>query len=168
MNELSQCSGIENYRAFFSAKRGIPASRRPCSTISPADGLLVIDEPTSRCRRSAVCTGATGRAKRRWWNTVLPPSRRRWITGRCEVWQRIQRRAPQTIYACRRPGAYELINPAARLDQVVRPTGLLDLIIEVRPVATQVDDLAVRDPPVHGHQRARAGHHYQADGGGLN
>ncbi len=78
--------------------------------------------------------------------------------------------APQTIYVSATPGAYELDKSGGEVvDQVVRPTGLLDPIIEVRPVATQVDDLLSGDPPAHGHQRARAGHHsHQADGGGLN
>ncbi|VTO21058.1 excinuclease ABC subunit B [Klebsiella variicola] len=50
--------------------------------------------------------------------------------------------APQTIYVSATPGAYELDKSGGEVvDQVVRPTGLLDPIIEVRPVATQVDDL---------------------------
>lgn len=53
--------------------------------------------------------------------------------------------APQTIYVSATPGAYELDKSGGEVvDQVVRPTGLLDPIIEVRPVATQVDDLLSR------------------------
>ncbi|MCS6067240.1 hypothetical protein LNO81_08225 [Klebsiella variicola subsp. variicola] len=80
MNELGYCSGIENYSR-FSSGRGPGEPPPTLFDYLPADGLLVIDESTLRCRRSAVCTGATGRAKRRWWSTVSA-CRRRWITGR--------------------------------------------------------------------------------------
>ncbi len=53
--------------------------------------------------------------------------------------------APQTIYVSATPGKYELEKSGDEvIDQVVRPTGLLDPILEVRPVATQVDDLLSR------------------------
>lgn len=58
--------------------------------------------------------------------------------------------APQTIYVSATPGNYELEKSGGDVvDQVVRPTGLLDPIIEVRPVATQVDDL-LRDSSASG------------------
>ncbi|HCZ47484.1 MAG TPA: excinuclease ABC subunit B, partial [Gammaproteobacteria bacterium] len=55
-----------------------------------------------------------------------------------EEWERL---APQTIFVSATPGPYELGRTSTVIDQVVRPTGLVDPEVEIRPVATQVDDL---------------------------
>lgn len=80
MNELGYCSGIENYSRFLSG-RGPGEPPPTLFDYLPADGLLVIDESHVTVPQIGGMYRATGRAKRRWWNTVSA-CRRRWITGR--------------------------------------------------------------------------------------
>ncbi len=95
---------------------------------------------TSPFHKLAACIAVTGRVKRHWWSTASA-CHQRWITVRLSL-KSFEALAPQTIYVSATPGNYELEKSGGDVvDQVVRPTGLLDPIIEVRPVATQVDDL---------------------------
>lgn len=139
MNELGYCSGIENYSRYLSGRK----EGEPPPTLfdyMPADGILVIDESHVTVPQ----IGGMYRGDRARKETLVQygfrlPSA---LDNRPLKFEEFESLAPQTIYVSATPGAYELEKSNGDVvDQVVRPTGLLDPIIEVRPVATQVDDL---------------------------
>lgn len=139
MIELGYCSGIENYSRYLSNRsQGEP----PPTLIDyfPPDGLLIIDE--SHVTVSQV--GAMYRGDRsRKENLVeygfrLPSA----LDNRPLKFEEFELLSPQTVYVSATPGDYELNKCNGEVaEQVIRPTGLLDPEIEIRPVATQVDDL---------------------------
>ncbi|MDF7671521.1 excinuclease ABC subunit UvrB [Orbaceae bacterium ESL0721] len=139
MNELGFCSGIENYSRFLSQRKpGDP----PATLFDylPADGLLFIDEShVAIPQLGAMYNGDRSRKM----NLVeygfrLPSA----LDNRPLKFSEFENIMPQTIYVSATPAKYEIEKSGGEIiDQVVRPTGLLDPIIEVRPVATQVDDL---------------------------
>tara|TARA_A200000159_G_scaffold164721_1_gene195751 strand:- start:4423 stop:6477 length:2055 start_codon:yes stop_codon:yes gene_type:complete len=139
MMELGYCSGIENYSRYLSGR----APSEPPPTLLdyfPADGLMFIDE--SHVTVSQV--GAMYRGDRSRKETLVEfgfrlPSA---LDNRPLKFEEFEQICPQTIYVSATPGDYELKKTEGDIvEQVVRPTGLLDPIIEVRPVATQVDDV---------------------------
>ncbi|WGE53660.1 excinuclease ABC subunit UvrB [Actinobacillus equuli] len=139
MNELGYCSGIENYSRYLSGRK----EGEPPPTLfdyMPADGLLIIDESHVTVPQ----IGGMYRGDRARKETLVQygfrlPSA---LDNRPLRFEEFERLAPQTIYVSATPGNYELEKSNGDVvDQVVRPTGLLDPIIEVRPVATQVDDV---------------------------
>ena len=139
MMELGYCSGIENYSRYLSGR----APGEPPPTLLdyfPADGLMFIDE--SHVTVSQV--GAMYRGDRSRKETLVEfgfrlPSA---LDNRPLKFEEFEQICPQTIYVSATPGDYELKKTEGDVvEQVVRPTGLLDPIIEVRPVATQVDDV---------------------------
>jgi len=139
MQELGYCSGIENYSRYLSGR----APGEPPPTLLdylPDDALMIIDE--SHVTVSQV--GAMYRGDRsRKENLVeygfrLPSA----MDNRPLKFEEFEAIMPQTIYVSATPGDYELDKSAGEVaEQVIRPTGLVDPQIEVRPVATQVDDL---------------------------
>jgi len=139
MNELGYCSGIENYSRYLSG-RGPGEAPPTLFDYLPADGLLVIDESHVTIPQ----IGGMYRGDRARKETLVEygfrlPSA---LDNRPMKFEEFEALAPQTIYVSATPGNYELEKSGGEIvDQVVRPTGLLDPIIEVRPVATQVDDL---------------------------
>ncbi|MCY9846628.1 excinuclease ABC subunit UvrB [Pectobacterium jejuense] len=139
MNELGYCSGIENYSRYLSG-RGPGEPPPTLFDYLPADGLLVIDESHVTVPQ----IGGMYRGDRARKETLVEygfrlPSA---LDNRPMKFEEFEALAPQTIYVSATPGNYELEKSGGEvIDQVVRPTGLLDPIIEVRPVATQVDDL---------------------------
>ena len=139
MQELGYCSGIENYSRYLSGRNpGDP----PPTLIDyfPADGLLFIDE--SHVTVSQI--GAMYKGDRSRKETLVEygfrlPSA---LDNRPLKFEEFEQISPQTIYVSATPGKYELAKtPDDIIEQVVRPTGLLDPEIEIRPVGTQVDDL---------------------------
>lgn len=139
MNELGYCSGIENYSRYLSGRN----SGEPPPTLFdylPADGLLIIDESHVTVPQ----IGAMYKGDRSRKETLVDygfrlPSA---LDNRPLKFDEFEALAPQTIYASATPGAYELEKSGGEvIEQVVRPTGLLDPVVEVRPVTTQVDDL---------------------------
>lgn len=139
MVELGYCSGIENYSRYLSGR----APGEPPPTLLdyfPADGLLFIDE--SHVTVSQV--GAMYKGDRSRKETLVEfgfrlPSA---LDNRPLKFDEFELISPQTIYVSATPGQYELDKSQGQVvEQVVRPTGLLDPELEVRPVATQVDDL---------------------------
>lgn len=138
MAELGYCSGIENYSRYLSSRKaGEPP---PCLfDYLPDDALLVIDEShVSVPQLGAMYKGDRSRKE----NLVnfgfrLPSA----LDNRPLRFDEFEALAPQTLYVSATPGAYEEQHSDAVIEQVVRPTGLLDPQIEVRPVATQVDDV---------------------------
>ncbi len=138
MNELGYCSGIENYSRFLSG-RGPGEPPPTLFDYLPADGLLVVDESHVTIPQ----IGGMYRGDRARKETLVEygfrlPSA---LDNRPLKFEEFEALAPQTIYVSATPGNYELEKSGGDVvDQVVRPTGLLDPIIEVRPVATQVDE----------------------------
>ncbi|OLQ89934.1 excinuclease ABC subunit B [Vibrio ponticus] len=139
MNELGFCSGIENYSRYLSGR----SEGEPPPTLFdylPADGLLIIDESHVTVPQ----IGAMYKGDRSRKETLVEygfrlPSA---LDNRPLKFDEFESLAPQTIFVSATPGNYELEKSADEIaDQVVRPTGLLDPELEVRPVATQVDDL---------------------------
>ncbi|RRN02569.1 excinuclease ABC subunit UvrB [Bibersteinia trehalosi] len=138
MNELGYCSGIENYSRYLSGRKEGEAPPTLFDYM-PADGILVIDESHVTVPQ----IGGMYRGDRARKETLVQygfrlPSA---LDNRPLRFEEFERLSPQTIYVSATPGAYELEKNPDVVDQVVRPTGLLDPIIEVRPIATQVDDL---------------------------
>jgi excinuclease ABC subunit B len=139
MLELGYCSGIENYSRYLSGR----APGEPPPTLIdyfPADGLLFIDE--SHVTVSQI--GAMYKGDRSRKETLVEygfrlPSA---LDNRPLKFEEFEHISPQTIYVSATPGLFELEKSDGDvIEQVVRPTGLLDPIIEVRPVASQVDDV---------------------------
>ena len=139
MLELGYCSGIENYSRYLSRR----APGEPPPTLMdylPDDALLIIDEShVTVSQVGAMYKGDRSRKE----NLVeygfrLPSA----LDNRPLKFDEFEAIAPQTLYVSATPGKYELERSSGEVvEQVVRPTGLVDPIIEVRPVATQVDDL---------------------------
>ncbi|NNN47238.1 excinuclease ABC subunit UvrB [Vibrio sp. 2-2(8)] len=139
MNELGFCSGIENYSRYLSGRK----EGEPPPTLFdylPHDGLLIIDESHVTVPQ----IGAMFKGDRSRKETLVEfgfrlPSA---LDNRPLKFEEFESLAPQTIFVSATPGNYELEKSAGQIvDQVVRPTGLLDPVLEVRPVATQVDDV---------------------------
>lgn len=139
MNELGFCSGIENYSRYLSGR----SEGEPPPTLFdylPHDGLLIIDESHVTVPQ----IGAMYKGDRSRKETLVEfgfrlPSA---LDNRPLKFEEFEALAPQTIFVSATPGNYELEKSDGDIaDQVVRPTGLLDPQLEVRPVATQVDDL---------------------------
>ena len=106
--------------------------RRRCSNISPTRRWSSPTRATSPFRRSAACIAATSGARRRWPNTasVCPPA---WTTGRCasREWNAMR---PQTVAVSATPSAWEMEEAGGVfVEQVIRPTGLIDPQIDIRP-----------------------------------
>ncbi|MEZ9056965.1 excinuclease ABC subunit UvrB [Vibrio pelagius] len=139
MTELGFCSGIENYSRYLSGRAEGEAPPTLFDYL-PADGLLVIDESHVTVPQ----IGAMYKGDRSRKETLVEfgfrlPSA---LDNRPMKFDEFEAIAPQTIFVSATPGNYELEKSDGDIaDQVVRPTGLLDPEIEVRPVATQVDDL---------------------------
>ncbi|CAM3591748.1 MULTISPECIES: excinuclease ABC subunit UvrB [Rahnella] len=139
MNELGYCSGIENYSRYLSG-RGPGEPPPTLFDYLPADGLLIVDESHVTIPQ----IGGMYKGDRSRKETLVEygfrlPSA---LDNRPMRFEEFEALAPQSIYVSATPGKYELEKSGDDVvDQVVRPTGLLDPLIEVRPVSTQVDDL---------------------------
>jgi excinuclease ABC subunit B len=138
MRELGYCSGIENYSRYLSNRA--PGEPPPCLfDYLPKEALLVVDEShVSIPQIGAMYKGDRSRKE----NLVnfgfrLPSA----LDNRPLRFDEFEAMSPQTLFVSATPGPYEDEHADAVARQVVRPTGLLDPVIEVRPVATQVDDV---------------------------
>ena len=138
MQELGYCSGIENYSRYLSGAQ--PGEPPPCLLdYLPPDALMIIDE--SHVTVSQI--GAMYKGDRSRKETLVEfgfrlPSA---LDNRPLKFDEFERIQPQTIFISATPGNYEEEHSGQVVEQVVRPTGLVDPEIEVRPVGTQVDDL---------------------------
>lgn len=139
MQELGYCSGIENYSRYLSGR----APGEPPPTLFdylPGDGLLIIDESHVTVPQ----IGAMFKGDRSRKETLVEygfrlPSA---LDNRPLKFDEFEALMPQTVFVSATPGPYELEKSGGDVvQQVVRPTGLLDPEVEVRPVSTQVDDL---------------------------
>lgn len=139
MTELGYCSGIENYSRYLSGR----APGEPPPTLLdylPDDALMIIDEShVTVSQVGAMYKGDRSRKE----NLVeygfrLPSA----MDNRPLKFDEFEAISPQTIYVSATPGDYELEKSNGDVaEQVIRPTGLLDPKLEVRPVGSQVDDL---------------------------
>jgi len=139
IKELGYCSGIENYSRYFDGRA--PRTRPFCLLdYFPKDFLLVIDESHVTVPQIRAMYGGDASRKQ---NLVeygfrLPAAK----DNRPLKFEEFESLVPQTIYVSATPDDYELIKSnGIVVEQVVRPTGLLDPIIEVRPSLNQIDDL---------------------------
>ncbi|MDE5713829.1 MAG: excinuclease ABC subunit B, partial [Muribaculaceae bacterium] len=139
MKELGHCSGIENYSRYFDGRK--PGMRPFCLLdYFPKDFLTIIDESHVTIPQ---IRGMNGGDLSRKMNLVeygfrLPAA----IDNRPLKFDEFESLTPQTIYVSATPGDYELLkSEGVFTEQVIRPTGLLDPEIEIRPTMNQIDDL---------------------------
>jgi excinuclease ABC subunit B len=139
IRELGYCSGIENYSRFFDGRK--PGARPFCLLdYFPDDYLMVIDESHVTVPQIRAMYGGDRSRKISLveYGFRLPAA----LDNRPLNFQEFERLAPQTIYVSATPGDFELEKcGGVVVEQVIRPTGLLDPVIDVRPVINQVDDL---------------------------
>jgi excinuclease ABC subunit B len=136
--EIGYCSGIENYSRYLSQRQ--PGEPPPTLfDYLPENALLMIDESHVTVPQ----LGAMYRGDRSRKETLvnygfrLPSA----LDNRPLTFEEFERLAPQIIFTSATPGPYETKQANQIVEQVVRPTGLVDPTIEIRPVATQVDDV---------------------------
>jgi len=139
IKELGYCSGIENYSRYFDGR--VEGSRPFCLLdYFPDDFLLVIDESHVTISQIHAMFGGDAARKQ---NLVdygfrLPSAK----DNRPLKFEEFETLTPQTIYVSATPADYELTkSEGIVVDQLIRPTGLLDPIIDVRPSLNQIDDL---------------------------
>ncbi|HEY0892870.1 MAG TPA: excinuclease ABC subunit UvrB, partial [Cellvibrio sp.] len=138
MQELGYCNGIENYSRYLSGRNSGEAPPTLFDYLPP-EALLVIDESHVTIPQ----IGAMYKGDRSRKETLVEygfrlPSALDNRPMRFDEWERI---APQMIMVSATPGKYEAENQGQVVEQVVRPTGLIDPEIEIRPATTQVDDV---------------------------
>ncbi len=138
MKELGYCSGIENYSRYLSGRK---AGQPPPTLIDylPKNALLIVDESHVTMPQ----LGGMYRGDRSRKETLVEygfrlPSA---LDNRPLKLEEFEALMPQTIFVSATPGPYEAARSSTVVEQVVRPTGLVDPEVEVRPVGRQVDDL---------------------------
>ncbi len=138
MLELGYCSGVENYSRYLSGRQpGEP----PPTLIDylPRDALMILDESHVTVPQiGGMYKGDRSRKENLVQYGFRLPSA---LDNRPLRFDEFERMMPQTIFVSATPAVYEEEHSGAVIEQVVRPTGLLDPLIEVRPASTQVDDL---------------------------
>ena len=138
MNELGYCSGIENYSRYLSGRQ----AGEPPPTLHdylPADALLMIDEShVTIPQLNGMYRGDRSRKETLVDYGFRLPSA---LDNRPLRFEEFEAIAPQTIYISATPGDYEREHSGQTVEQVVRPTGLLDPEVEIRPVDSQVEDV---------------------------
>ena len=136
--ELGYCSGIENYSRYLSGR----SEGEPPPTLFdyiPDNALLIVDEShVTIPQLGGMYKGDRSRKETLVEYGFRLPSA---LDNRPLRFEEFQERAPQAIYVSATPRAWELERSGAVVEQVVRPTGLVDPDIEVKPATTQVDDL---------------------------
>ena len=138
IRELGYCTGIENYSRYLSGR----ASGEPPPTLFeylPDNALVIVDESHA----SIPQIGAMFRGDRSRKETLVEygfrlPSALDNRPLKFEEWEQL---IPQAVFVSATPGKYEEAHAGRTVEQVVRPTGLIDPPIEIRPATTQVDDL---------------------------
>ncbi|WP_321324695.1 excinuclease ABC subunit UvrB [Thiomicrorhabdus sp.] len=138
MVELGYCTGIENYSRYLSGRE---AGQPPPTLMDyfPKNSLLIIDESHVTIPQiGGMYKGDRSRKENLVGYGFRLPSA---LDNRPMMFEEFERAMPQSIFVSATPGKYEAEHCSTMVEQVVRPTGLLDPIIEVRPASTQVDDL---------------------------
>lgn len=138
MQELGYCSGIENYSRYLSGRN---AGEPPPTLIDylPKNALIIIDEShVTVPQLGAMYEGDRSRKE----NLVNYGFRLlSALDNRPLKFSEFAKLQPQTIYVSATPGKYEIEHNDNIAEQIIRPTGLIDPVIEIRPVGTQVDDV---------------------------
>jgi excinuclease ABC subunit B len=138
MQEVGYCNGIENYSRYLSGRA--PGEPPPCLyDYLPGNGLLIVDES----HQTIPQLGAMFKGDRSRKETLVEygfrlPSALDNRPLRFEEWEQL---APQMIFVSATPASYEKTHAGQVVEQLVRPTGLIDPEVEIRPVRTQVDDV---------------------------
>ncbi|HEY5602856.1 MAG TPA: excinuclease ABC subunit UvrB [Gammaproteobacteria bacterium] len=138
MLELGYCSGIENYSRYLSGRK---AGEPPPTLIEyvPPEALMIIDEShVTIPQLGAMYKGDRSRKENLVTYGFRLPSA---LDNRPLRFDEFEQRMPQSIFVSATPGPYEAEHAGDVVEQVVRPTGLVDPALEVRPATTQVDDL---------------------------
>lgn len=138
MLELGYCSGVENYSRYLSGRE---AGDPPPTLIDylPKEALLILDESHVTVPQiGGMYKGDRARKENLVQYGFRLPSA---LDNRPLRFDEFERMMPQTVFVSATPAVYEAEHSSAIIEQVVRPTGLLDPVIEVRPATTQVDDL---------------------------
>ena len=138
MKEMGYCSGIENYSRYLSGRN--PGDPPPCLLdYMPDDGLVIIDEShVGVPQLGGMYRGDQSRKQTLVDYGFRLPSA---MDNRPLKFDEFEGYNFQTIYVSATPGPYELDKSTAIIEQVIRPTGLIDPIIEVRPSSSQVEDV---------------------------
>lgn len=138
LQQLGYCNGIENYSRHLSGRNEGEAPPTLFDYV-PADALLIIDEShVSVPQIGAMYKGDRARKENLVNYGFRLPSALDNRPMKFEEWEKI---SPQTIFVSATPANYEKEHCPIAIEQVVRPTGLVDPVIEIRPAFTQVDDL---------------------------
>ena len=136
--EIGYCSGIENYSRYLSG-RGVGESPPTLFNYLPDNALLVLDESHVTVPQiGAMYKGDRSRKETLVQYGFRLPSA---LDNRPLRFDEFEAKSPQRIYVSATPSTYEKDHCCVFVEQVVRPTGLLDPVVEVRPATTQVDDL---------------------------
>ncbi|QNL22042.1 excinuclease ABC subunit UvrB [Hyphobacterium sp. CCMP332] len=139
INELGYCSGVENYSRYFDRRQ---AGQRPFCLLDyfPEDYLMIIDESHVTIPQVRAMWGGDRSRKETLvdYGFRLPSA----LDNRPLTFNEFESMKNQTVYVSATPGDYELqISEGVIVEQIIRPTGLLDPKIEVRPCTHQIDDL---------------------------
>ena len=164
LRQIGSCSGVENYSMHFDGR----APGSPPNTLLdyfPDDFLLVIDESHVTVPQiGAMYEGDASRKRTLVDHGFRLPSA---LDNRPLKWEEFQERIGQTVYLSATPGKYELSRGDGVVEQIIRPTGLVDPEVVVKPTEGQIDDLVHEIRDAHREGRARPGHHaHQEDGRG--
>lgn len=138
MKEMGFCSGIENYSRHLTLK---PAGATPYTLLDyfPDDFLMIIDEShVTLPQIRGMYNGDQARKQVLVDHGFRLPSA---LDNRPLKFEEFEARLRQAIYVSATPGPYELEHSPEMVEQIIRPTGLLDPVIEVRPIEGQIDDL---------------------------
>ncbi|MCW1927549.1 excinuclease ABC subunit UvrB [Bhargavaea beijingensis] len=138
MKEMGFCSGIENYSRHLNLK---PAGATPYTLLDyfPDDFLMIIDEShVTLPQIRGMYNGDQARKQVLVDHGFRLPSA---LDNRPLKFEEFEARLRQAIYVSATPGPYELEHSPEMVEQIIRPTGLLDPVIEVRPIEGQIDDL---------------------------
>jgi excinuclease ABC subunit B len=137
IKELGYCAGIENYSRYLSGRA--PGEPPPCLfDYLPSEAILVIDEShVTVPQLGAMYKGDRSRKETLVEHGFRLPSA---LDNRPLRFDEFEHLAPQTIYVSATPGDYEFEHTDNTVEQLVRPTGLIDPAVEIRPAKTQVDD----------------------------
>lgn len=138
MREMGFCSGIENYSRHLTLR---PAGSTPYTLLDyfPDDFLIVVDEShVTLPQIRGMFNGDQARKKVLVDHGFRLPSA---MDNRPLRFEEFDKKTKQLLYVSATPGPYELEHSPEMVEQIIRPTGLLDPIIEVRPIEGQIDDL---------------------------
>ncbi len=138
LREIGYCSGVENYSRHLARR---PAGSRPWTLLDyfPADWLVIIDESHMTIPQiRGMYAGDKSRKQVLVEHGFRLPSA---LDNRPLTFEEFEETVEQVIYVSATPGPYEMEHAEQVVEQIIRPTGLLDPVVEVRPTEGQIDDL---------------------------